>query len=115
MLSSPGRVRERVGPGFWLVLRAHFLLGRAPSADCQAAVRAHVDNREFGHGVGEGKCQGVGQSWIATPNSACVPQRVLVLGPQEPSAYLVGQPPKTARGGAPNTKLLVTSTDGNKC
>lgn len=37
-------------------LRAHFLLGKTPSADCPAAVRACVDNGEFGHEVGEGKC-----------------------------------------------------------
>lgn len=51
-----GKVREGVGPDFWLDIRAHFLLGRTPSADCPAAVRAHVDSGEFGHEVGEGKC-----------------------------------------------------------
>lgn len=75
VLSSLGRVREGAGPDFWLELRAHFLLGRAPSADCAPpppAVKAHVDSRGIW-----ARSRGGQMGWKSPGGSldfACAPQ-----------------------------------------
>lgn len=76
----PGENGGRGGARFLAGAEGSFPAGSGGFCRLSHSCRAHVDHRGSGHEVG-GQMSGVGESWVASsPNSTCVPQRVLVLG-----------------------------------